>query len=349
MTDKHDEALLEEARRKLDTAAEDPFTAKKETPPVVWPASRPGAAFHLTYNRPEAARVKHPLSFSEETRRCFCGWPAAEGRGTLGQHIDPNKPQVFLAGRGCGPEPNAAHYAALIEFAARLECPNLLVVNLPGSGASVPHHFHAQVWPLVYRNNGKREENALARLMENVEVAPAPFRACRMGGGREVLVSEANFPLWGWHFEFSGMAPGEIGEWLYRVVHCGIRYKSQMRLSYNLFARWNEEPNRVTVLWREKQSECPFMLDEVQALVHQIDPSACEQLRESLNRIWRWGWLEAIGGLSARDDLFFTRAEKFDGAFWEQVFGLITLPSGHREAVCEQLQRELADEEKRAR
>jgi hypothetical protein len=347
MTEQHDEGLLAQARHKLDTAVEDPFTAGKETPPVIYPASRGRAAFSLTYNRPEAARVKHPLSFSADTRRCFCGWPAAEGRGTLGQHIDANKPQVFLAGRECGPEPNAAHYAALFEFAARLGCPHLLVVNLPDSGASVPHHFHAQAWPLFYRQDGRREENTLVRLMENVEVAPAPFRACRMEGGREVIAYEATFPLWGWHFEFSGMTPGEIGVWLYRVVHCGIRYKSQMRLSYNLFADWNEGPNRVTVLWREKQHECPFSADEVQALVRQIDPTAGEQMRESLNRIWRWGWLEVIGGLSARDDLFFTRAEKFGGAFWEQLFGLITLPAVHRQAANDQLERELADEENR--
>jgi hypothetical protein len=90
-------------------------------------------------------------------------------------------------------------------------------------------------------------------------------------------------------------------------------------------------------------------VDEVQALVAGIDPTAGEQLRNSLNRIWRWGWLEAIGGLSARDDLFALRPGKFDGAFWEQAFGLISLSQAHREAARQQLERELAGEEKRVR
>jgi hypothetical protein len=201
----------------------------------------------------------------------------------------------------------------------------LAVVNLPGSGASVPQHFHCQ---LILADDPSHAW-AHAMLRQNVRVGGQIARVA----GVEVDVSEIATPMWGLRLGFPPQAsPASIGKAVYRAVH-SARLRSQLRLSYNLLIPRQGE---VLAIFRAAINECPFLLAEVLSLVRSTaGDEARDRVSASANARWRWGWLECVGGLPTRDASLASPA--FGSDFWLAVYECLSLAPGYRSAVVAQV------------
>ena len=320
----------------LATAACDPLSGEGRN--VVSIKGPNGKQFVLAYGTADVRRNADPLMFDSRTTECFCGLSAVHPT----QKLSSASGVVFLERRAkahqysmmCGPEPVEEHFSDMLELASRLEADNMTTFNLHGSGASGPQHFHTQIVSLRTNNTGISQPNTLSVLLENIQAREEPFM--NHGG---IVAREIIFPMWGCKIEFdSQYSPREIGKVLYATIHRGLRFASQMFLSYNLYVRWGAVPGAVTILFRESLKECPFQLDEVQDLLSQTDVSVGRRARVSPNRRWRWGYYECLGGFPARDSSFAdTSCGKFDYSFWESVLENASVSTQYRRPIMEEL------------
>ena len=100
----------------------------------------------------------------------------------------------------------------------------------------------------------------------------------------------------------------------------------------------------MTVIFRESRKQCPFELEEVWDLVRPLVATAADTRYQSPNRRWRWGFLECLGGLPARDNTFGDASpQQFDGTFWDRVFRFISVAPEYREPVRKQLRKAAED------
>jgi hypothetical protein len=123
---------------------------------------------------------------------------------------------------------------------------------------------------------------------------------------------------------------------LYESVHRACRQRSQLFPSYNIYVQ-SRNPRNVVVLFRQAQDERPFTAASVfDLLKSRVGEERAKAIFESDNRHWRWGWLECIGGLPARDDSF-ADARTFDAEFWSEVYKLLSIPVKYRSNIRRQL------------
>lgn len=320
----------------LATAGSDPLSGEGRN--VVSIKGPSGKQFVLAYGTADDRRNADPLMFHSRTTECFCGFSAVHPT----QKLSSASGVAFLERRAkahqfslmCGPEPVEEHFSDMLELSSRLEADNMTTFNLHGSGASGPQHFHTQIVSLRNNNTGIPQPNTLRVLLGNLQAKEEPFM--NHGG---IVAREIIFPLWGCKIEFdSQYSPREIGKVLYATIHRGLRFASQMFLSYNLYVRWGAVPGAVTILFRESRKECPFQLDEVQELLSQTDVSVGRRACISPNRRWRWGYYECLGGFPARDSSFAdTSRGKFDYSFWESVLKIVSVSPQYRQPIMDEL------------
>jgi hypothetical protein len=296
-------------------------------------------------HKSDTRRREDPLTF--RSAPCFfCGPKGAsswnEYQLNLASNIlVRNKIQIGLQyPKQCGPEPTVEAFVEMLQLAFEVRPHSILtVVNLYGSGASVPQHFHTQLVPLYCRQDESRKQRDIASLLENI----------RLGTQMESLnhdkihIQEIVAPMWGCEIRFDSTdyGPHKIGQMLYKAIH-GTRYHSQLRLSYNVYIH-SGDPSVVTIFFREVYKECPFQRREVLDLIAGIaDTKAIERMHTSDNTQWRWGWLECIGGLPARDS-YFADTNVFDAKFWKSVYDFMTLDEKYRRPVWRQVKTRLTE------
>lgn len=290
----------------------------------------------LSYGSSDPRRNAHPLEFTRESSFCFCHWKAEQPTEWFAAteasqiFIRPDRGHQYAT--DCGPEPTLQHYRDMMKLAHHLKTPNLTVVNLANSGASVPQHFHTQIFPVRLRKQRKTGPNSLATLWKNIRCSAEIHQVLHGVTIREVLS-----PVWGISLEFDhSISPEKRGEILFRAVHQALRYRSQLALTYNVFLH-HESRHVVTVLIREPKYERIFELDEIRILLEQIaGHDEARKIVASNNRMWRWAWLECIGGLPARDNSF-EKVELFGWPFWSRIWKRISLQEPLRESVLKQV------------
>lgn len=296
-------------------------------------------------HKSDTRRRKDPLTF--KSAPCFfCGptgtssWDEYQPSRTSNILVL-NEAQIGLQyPKQCGPEPTVDAFVEMLQLAFAVRPHSILtVVNLYGSGASIPQHFHTQLVPLCCRQGESGKQRDIAFLLENMRLGT---QTDSLNGDR-IRIREIVAPMWGCQIRFddTDYGPDKIGQMIYRAVH-ETRYRSQLRLSYNLYIR-SSDPSVVTILFREVYKECPFQRHEVLGLVAGIsDAETAERVRASDNAQWRWGWLECIGGLPARDSSF-ADTNAFDAEFWKGVYDLVALDKRYRRPVWLQVKTRLTE------
>lgn len=334
----------------LATVSEDPiFPTGTECQELEGP---PGVRFflsHPTEGQGDYRRNADPLMLTKQSAQCMCHFsgryePFQTNDESAFFFMPPNSKAIHFSVE-CGPEPQGnkfggqaefsllagplhGHLSDLVEFSSLLPCDHLAVVNLPGSGASIPQHFHSQIFPLRLGN----KPNSLAQLFENLRIAEEPYLSQQ--GVDFHLISG---PVWGCQLRFSdAYSPRQIGAWLHSVVHRDLRYASQLFFTYNLYLRWASEPRTVAIVFRESRTQSPFQLAEVRDLVLTRDPRAASAFATSPNRQWRWGFLECLGGFPTRDRLLAVPSV-FDFPFWQKLHEIVSVPRPYRERIIDQL------------
>jgi hypothetical protein len=244
------------------------------------------------------------------------------------------KNKALQYAKNCGPEPMLEHFIDMLEFAFLVRShPLIIVVNLPGSGASAPHHFHTQIFPSVININGTIQNNSISTLFENLRLSSETLSSPQVG----VKIKEITAPMWGLQIIFDDniFSPTQIAFSIYSAIH-QTRYLSQLYLSYNLYIR-SEEPGVVSVIFREARKERPFatpaLLDRISDT---IGSENAEKLNQSNNSQWRWGWMECIGGLPARNSLF-NKRKIYNSQFWQAIYNLMAVNEKYREGIRHQV------------
>ena len=207
--------------------------------------------------------------------------------------------------------------------------------NLHGSGASVPQHFHARFLPF-------------SPLLENLTQNIKQGRKQLNDPNDVISAVEIVSPFWGLKMSFrDDVAPHDRGIYFYSVVH-KIRSQSQLKLSYNYYIDATN-PQEVIVLFREATKESPFITNEVVNFVRQaynnprnntvhLPPEA--EINRTINKRWRWGWLESLGALPSRDRTF-EDIDTFDQEFWHSVFDYMSLDSKYRKSIWNALRQQI--------
>ena len=328
--------ILTDLRRSVLGSKQDPFFSSGN---IVKALECPDKTkLFLIYGKPDTRRSMDPLEFDEKTSWCFCKKKQSQYEeiyrlsAASNLLIDHHRHKAMLYSELCGPEPTIEHFSDMLLLANKLKLDDVIILlNLHDSGASVPQHFHAQIWPFSYQDNNRKEQNLIGFLLNNIKLDESTSTSlCN----QQICIKEVCSPIWGLQIEFSQspFAPEEIGRMLYNAIHCKVRYESQLNLSYNLYIK-SMTPNTIIVLFREAPKEKPFYTSRVFSLIEKTaDSETAEKICDSDNAQWRWGWLECLGGLPARDASFADIA-KFGVQFWQEVYQYITLNEKYQSAV----------------
>jgi hypothetical protein len=314
----------------------------------------------MSYGPPDLRRNANPLDLKPNTRWAFADEPQSTNwkinvrspkrrrhyyqafTNASGICLETHKGKALQYARRRGPEPSLKHFVDLLEIASVLDERALTIVNLPGSGASVPHNFHTQIVPLRYWQASETRPDTVRTQLRNIQTLDTSPRKVN-----KIRVTMVTLPVFGLTLDFSDYSskPERIAKKLFAAVHEAVRYDSQLFLSYNLYIQsgggdspsplgddpFGEHPDwrRVTVLFRESRLERICETEEMFDLVRKRAGRAkAEAIRCSDNRHWRWGWWEMIGGLWVRDDSF--DDDRFDKEFWRSVYDILTVKDHHR-------------------
>lgn len=268
----------------------------------------------------DSRRSSDPLLFDSKTRWCFCqASTSLQDRKLSTSSLLIPKGKGILYALECGPEPKEEHFIDMCQVARSfVGIETVLVINLPGSGASLPQHFHIQIWPKgkswdIWLTNFKPIEH---RLMVS----------------NSIEIREFMLPMWGLEIKFpEAISAFQMGKVLYKTTQ-QLRLHSQLKLTYNLYID-SKEPNVVKIIFRESWKECPFDTAEVHAIISQItNELTATRIANSDNAKWRWGWSECVGGLPARDNSF-VDSERFGTDFWKKIFQFMTLDYKYQKPV----------------
>lgn len=296
----------------------------------------------LTYgNSPQDKRIIDPLEFKSVTGTIDLisnteNTPFLES-AALRVFLKQAQHRVTLFAKICNPEPAVENLTDILGImqALKLLSPLQLMVaaSLTGAGASAPHHFHSHLMPLVYGCYG--ESGKPVRIGEL-------FKA-NINSGSDVIWSdngielkEITGPIWGLQIRFAEeeYTIQQMSKILHMAIHRGVRYRSQLRLSYNLYIR-TTNPNVVTVLFRKAQDECPFRKPEIiELLRNKAGAKIVEQICKH-NSLWRWGWTECIGWLNPIDNSF--PSSEFGYDFWQGVYHHLTIDQILRTSILQQV------------
>lgn len=287
--------------------------------------------FYCRYGQKDLRRDLDPSNLSNESTWCFCKLEDENFLFSPSTRICLLNDRAHLYSCKCGPEPTNDHFRSMAELMFKVDGNFLNVVNLNNSGASVPQHFHTQIYPL---NHFGEKQNSIQILWNNVGIKLGKHEK-----ENEIEIVEIKYPVWGIRFRFPvNFTPIQIGDFLYQCVHCGIRYQSQLSLTYNLY--WeSSNAQEVTVLFRQSSRERMFQLDEVHELLLQFTTRSEMNRIVRSNRFWRWAWLEIIGGFPARDNSF-KNTKIFNWYFWYELLKIASIDSD----LQEQLFRKIKDE-----
>lgn len=273
---------------------------------------------------PDSGRSSDPLEFGSKTTWCFCqDDTSSKNRKLLSSFMLKNKGKGILYSMKCGPEPQEEHFIDLCLLAQSFKgVEAILTVNLPGSGASLPQHYHTQIWPKRdswrnWLNNFKSFENKFTSI-DFIEV------------------KEFRRPIWGLEIKFPKDSTAfQIGKRLFQITQ-QIRLDAQLKLAYNLYID-SKKPNVIKVIYRESWKESPFNTPEVHKIIlESTDEETADKITSSDNAKWRWGWSECIGGLPARDDSFFND-ERFNVEFWKKIFQFMTFDSKYQKPLLQRV------------
>ncbi len=274
----------------------------------------------------DSRRSCNPLELTPKTTKCFCDFIKFQSfdvkslSSSSNVFINSEKTKACMASKLCGPEPTVEHFIDLYRLASALaNSPIIIAINLHGSGASVPQHFHTQICP---------KGESLTRLLANFRCSQKsifPDQAC-------LEVKEIVQPMWGIEIKFGkGYLPENIGGLLFKAIH-SLRYRSQLKLSYNLYVD-SQKPDLVRIIFRESRKECPFGIYEgFSMLTKRTNKVTARQIVNLDSARWRWGWAECIGELPARDDIF-ADANELDSEFWKEVYEFMSLDKTYRASI----------------
>ena len=204
-----------------------------------------------------------------------------------------------------GPTPDLDSTRGLYRFlerAAERNIPMIGICNLPGSGASVPGHFHWQAFPRVLGS----KPTAISSLLKNLPIGAIRARHRRQIEG--VSVSQTEHPVPGWRFEFpAAWRANQCANWLQDVVFDRVLHGYYAGLSVNLYLWREDERHRGIALWRNPKNEA-----------------------HTKSASWRWGWMEMIGYIPVR-----TRegAEAYANGRWLPTARRCGVPSCHVERL----------------
>jgi hypothetical protein len=284
-------------------------------------------------------RVHHPLSLEGVAERCFCDWTetCSQAKDDACFRVEDWTSNIFLRAdrvhqyaNECGPEPTERHYEKMFLLLSRLREPNLAVVNLANSGASVPQHFHTQIYSLSAVAGGS---NSIRTLWEsNVSLRE---ENCHTVDG--VIIKEVERPVWGLRLQFDERYDAcAVGRLVYRALHRNVRYRSQLNVTYDLFMH-SANFRTVTALFRLSAKERMFALPECHNVMRQFTSvAAANRICRSPNRQWRWAWLEVLGGFPARDASF-ADTTVFNWRFWSEILALASPDECVRKRVTEKV------------
>ena len=272
-------------------------------------------------------RSANPLLLDPNTGTCFfCDYVRCNARDTILLSPDSflykpnNQLKILMVSTKCGPEPTIQHFIDMCILSDRLKpVSTLTVINMPGSGASIPQHFHTQIWP---------KKGSLGRLFDNFQCSRNPFSV-----SDQVSLREIRRPMWGIELTFDEVDPVIIGKRLYEATQL-VRYKAQLHLSYNIYID-SARPKSILIIFRESWKECPFQLYELQAIIENIistDKARAVSIRESDNANWRWGWSECMGGMSPRDTSF-DDFSIFNDLFWQRIYNFMDFDPRYRDSL----------------
>ena len=149
-----------------------------------------------------------------------------------------------------------------------------------------------------------------------------------------VKVYETKGPIWGIKIKFpKKLSPPEMARLFHRSIHRGIRYRSYLQLSYNLYLR-AETPREVIVLFRDVRHERPFGSVEPEKLVGEHVKDDVKAFLDK-NRLWRWGWAESIGWLLHLKGTIPRELQLWQ--FWQSICEKISIPLEDRHAILNEV------------
>jgi len=314
----------------------------------------PQHEFTLSYGPPDHRRNANHVELDDCSRWCFCdgprlaNWSADFDESDTTRYVNYNESSAFCLrpklGRAlqysirCGPEPSPETFRDMLEIASVLDDRALTVVNLPGSGASVPAHFHTQIHAMKYQSDDRLEDDSIARMWRSISHSGDSLTL-----RNNIVIDTVDRPVWGVTIDFSNYLRdheeisriSKVSRLLFESVHRAVRYRSQLSLAYNLYIH-SQKWNRITVLFRESRLERVCATPEMFGLIERrVGRDKAEKIGRSDNQHWRWGWWEMIGGLFARDDSF--AQDGFDIQFWLDVYDILTIPRKYRGRIFYEL------------
>ncbi|HUG71732.1 MAG TPA: hypothetical protein VMM76_28570 [Pirellulaceae bacterium] len=292
----------------------------------------------LSFGARDERRSANPLEFADATAQSFSEWstsskfPTVELSAVSSVGIDQQRSKAIHYVKPGQAEPPVGMLADMLELSAMLDQRFVTVVNFPFAGASVPQHAHTQILALRPAAGDLLLDHSLQRLFANIE------DTSEMSTARNIRFNEVSTPMWGFRLRFpEGPSPAENGRTLGQILY-RMRHRSQLRLSFNLYVPGGQSSEMI-VVFRETSKERPFSLNRVWGLIAaRANEVTADQIRNSDNGAWRWGWLECIGGLPARDASF-ADTETFNGSFWRQVYEIADYDKEYRDALRQEFTR----------
>jgi hypothetical protein len=224
---------------------------------------------------------------------------------------------------------SANFLADMVNLAFALKSsPILTVINLPGSGASTPEHVHSKLIPLQYCKHNQVWENTIVSLLNSIKVSDTEVKF-----GLGLSLQEIILPVWGVKINYNErlFSPDQIAQKTFQIISAFDAY-SRINIGYNIFIN-SLLSNEIILTIREKDKEQPFSTDQIFRLIEKTAGlEKAQQIRNSFNSEWRWGWLECLGGIIAKDNAF-SNHEIFDSHFWLGVYDFLQFPKKYRSEI----------------
>lgn len=274
--------------------------------------------------------IADPSTFEPDTAKCFCDKQQHDSM-QLTSHVSAifADNRVLLYSNTCTAEPSIDFFidsSRIYYFLCRQQFPAIFGFNMPSAGASLPQHVHLQILPLVKNPH-------LAKLVDNIKHQSSIVINEDLG----ISLSLNQFPILGFNLAFdkTHQSATEIGKKLFYAIQKNIRIRSQLHYTYNIIAQ-TQKPGVFSIAVRESYKQQPFNTMAVQQLLRHQFPKVAERILIDPMLVWKFGWLEIIGGLYHRNSIL-QDTNTFNYQFWKKISNAISVTPENFQRIIAQV------------